>query len=205
MVGGVEESAGRERGATVVHRGHSYHELMIGGMGGRGVLMAGQLLVEAGASTYEHVLMFPNYSGAMRGTDSECTVILSHHEIWSPVVLHPQAVMVMSRALRGPFEERLTSGGAVLVDSTLVDGEASRSDVETFYIPATRVAQGLGSALAANLVLLGAYVELTGVFPIEYLEGAVERMMVGGRRESLLTTNLKALREGARLMAKYHG
>ena len=187
----------------MAQEGPSYHELMIAGLGGRGVIMAGQLLVEAGLSTYEHVLMFPNYSGAMRGTDSECTVILSNEKIRSPVILNPEVVMVMSASVLKSFEERVRPGGMIIVDSTLIPDKAGRDDVRAFYVLATKVAQELGSALAANLVLLGAYAEATKAVPLEALEGAVERMMAGGRREHLMPINIKALIEGARIVANY--
>ena len=60
-------------------------------------------------------------------------------------------------------------------------------------VPATRMADRLGSAKAANMVALGAYLQLTRVLPAEAVIAALERV---GEDRSLLELNMKSLRAG---------
>ena len=54
------------------------HEVIMGGIGGQGLLVAGQLLGEMAVSRYKHVLEYPLYQGTQqRGGSNECTVIMS--------------------------------------------------------------------------------------------------------------------------------
>lgn len=178
-------------------------ELIVSGLGGQGLLTSGWLLAEAAMSRYRHVLFFPNYGPMMRGGDSECTIILSDEEIGSPSVYNPTSAIVMSSAALSQLENRLKSGGMILLDSSIISAEVGREDLKVFYIPATKVAMELGGRQAANLVLLGAYVEATEVAPLELIEQTMEKRLKGSRGEALVPLNKSALREGARIIANY--
>lgn len=177
-------------------------ELVISGVGGQGILFIGRLLAEVATSRYKNVTYFPNYGAAMRGGDSECTVVFSEEEIASPLVFRPQTAIVMEEAALKQLEPRLRPKGKLFLDSSLVPGRVRRKNLKVFYIPATEAALKLGSVQVANLVMLGACVAGTGVFPLNFLYEALARRMAGTRRESLLELNRKALEEGARLGAE---
>lgn len=176
-------------------------ELMVAGLGGQGALFIGRLLAEAALPYYEHTLFFPNYGAAMRGGESECTVILAEEEIDSPVVMNPEVIIVLGPASLDKFQERVRSGGLLIVDATLTTSPVARDDLKVLRIPATEVGKGLGDRQVANLVLLGACLETTQVLPIEAVEVTLESRSVG--RELLLSLNKAALRQGARLAAEY--
>lgn len=178
-------------------------ELMVSGLGGQGLLTTGRLLAEAAMSNYRHVLFFPNYGPMMRGGDSECTIILSDEEIGSPAVYNPASAIVMGSGALSQLEKRLKSGGMIFLDSSIVSAKVSREDLKVFYIPATRLAMELGGRQAANLVLLGAYVEATKAVPLELVEQTMEKRLKGSRGEALVPLNKSALREGARIIADY--
>lgn len=178
-------------------------ELMIAGVGGRGVLTLGRLLADAGMSKYKHVVYFPNYGPAMRGGSSECTVILSNETISSPAIFRPKTVLILDITAIEEFEKRVSSGGMLVLDSTVINRRVERSDVDVFYLPATSAALEMGSAQVANLVLLGAYLEKTKAVSLDLIDKALDQRLTGGRRESYLPLNKKALREGAKLMTEY--
>ncbi len=187
-----------------------YFELMIAGIGGQGVLTIGRLLAEAGMKIYPNVLYFPVYGAAMRGGESECTVILSDEEIPSPAIHRPQAAIIMTEAtflapIFKEFEGRVEPGGTIIIDSSIVQNKVQRDDVKTFYIPASGVAQELGSHQVANFILLGAYLEASKAVPLPVVEKTLGETMAGSRRKGLLPLNKKALRIGAELMANYKG
>ena len=178
-------------------------QLMIAGVGGRGVLVAGRVLAEAAIAEYRHVLSFANYAGAVRGGDCECTVILSDSEVSSPIMMRPPTVLVLAGSALKLFEGRVLPGGNIIVDSTLVPERVGRQDVRAFYVPATAIAAGIGSRKIANLVLLGAYLALSQALAIPLVEAALERRMSGPKVAALLSSNKRAVHEGAQFMAGY--
>ena len=179
-------------------------EVTITGLGGQGALLFGQLLSEAGLSEYKNVGYFPQYATIMRGGESECTVTLSNEDIDSLLVFEPQAAVAMASPKLKVYEKRVKSGGLLLVDSSVISEKVEREDISVYYIPATKVSADLGDKRAANLVFLGAYLEITKAVPLEKIEEVLEGRMKGGK-EAMLSLNKKALREGARLIANYQG
>ncbi len=178
-------------------------QLMVAGLGGQGALFIGRLLAEAALSKYKNVNFFPNYGPAMRLGPSECTVTISDAEITSPVTMTPKAAIIMGAASLASFEARMAPGSMMILDSSLLRTKSKKRDVKVFYMPATETATKLGNMAVANLVLLGAYLEVSKVVPLEIVEATLERRMAGSRREDMLSLNKAALREGAKLMAEY--
>ena len=176
----------------------NYFEVTMSGLGGKGVLTLGRILAEAGMKLYDQVSYFPNYSPAMRGGESECTVIFSEKAIPSPLVFNPAHAIVMDIASFNTFESRLKSGGIMFCD-TSVSGKCGRDDISVFQVPASETAVEMGDLQVANMVLLGAYVGKAGSVPVETLEEALDTKFKGSRRESLLELNKKAVRKGAEL------
>ena len=172
------------------------HDVIMAGVGGRGVLMAGLLLAQAGMTEYGTVLWFPSYASTMRGGPCECTVILSNNSIASPMLSRAQAVIVMEASQAEPFENRVQPGGIAVVESTGLSEKMGRDDITTLYIPAVEKAVALGNAQVANLLLLGAYIETTRVVSPEAIDRVLENRLAGRGREQLLTLNKRALREG---------
>ena len=176
-------------------------QLMIAGLGGQGALFVGRLLTEAALTTYKNASFLPNYGSQMRLGPSECTVTVSDGMVSSPVVLAPNVVILMTASAMMNFEPKIAPGGLLVVDSSLVKTKSERKDLKTVYIPATDMAIKMGNTGGANLILLGAYLEISKALPLEALEAALDKRMAGGRRAHLLELNKSALREGAKLMA----
>ena len=63
------------------------------------------------------------------------------------------------------------------------------------------MAEELGSAMLANMVLIGALVAATGGLPLEAVEGALEAHLPE-RHRGLLEANRQALRRGAALVGQ---
>jgi len=178
-----------------------YFEVIMSGLGGKGVLTLGQILADAGMQIYKHVSYFPNYSPAMRGGESECTVIFSDNPVPSPLIFNPLHAIVMDPASLTTFEMRLKPGGIIFCDDSVVTNKVERTDIELYHVPASQKAVELGDLQVANMVLLGAYAGKIESVPVGMLERAVTKRFTGTRRESLLELNKKAVREG-NLMAR---
>lgn len=180
----------------------NYFEVTMSGLGGKGVLTLGRILAAAGMEIYDYVSYFPNYSPAMRGGESECTVIFSDNPIPSPLIYNPKHAVVMDTASFGQFEMRLKPGGTLFCDDSIMSAKGAREDIEVCDVPSSSEAVELGDLQVANMILLGAYVGKAGSVPLDALERALDSRFKGSRRESLLDLNKKAVRKGAELARK---
>jgi len=175
------------------------HEVIMAGVGGRGVLMAGLLLAQAGLPEYGNVVWLPSYASAMRGGPCECTVILSQDGIASPVLSRSQAIIIVEPGQLQAFEGRVRPGGIAVVESSGLSRRMQRDDVTAHYVPAVEKAVSLGNPQVANLVLLGMYLGLTGAVSPGAIDFVLEKRLAGRGREKLLDLNKRALREGVAL------
>jgi len=172
-------------------------EVIMAGLGGRGVLLTGMVLGGAALSLYPHVTFYPSYAIAKRGGECECTVIFSEEEIASPMLLRTQAAIILEASQFRPFEQRVRPGGIMVVESTGLKEKPERPDVKVFPVPGLEIALGLGDTLVSNFVLLGVYMGLTEVFPSRFIEAELERRFAG--RERALSLNMAAFRKGLEL------
>ncbi len=175
-------------------------EVMVVGLGGRGIQLLGRTLTEAGTLAYKHVTCLANYAPLTRGGASEATITFSDEEIRSPIMFRPRVLMLLSSGLVKKFESRMPPEGIVILDSSVIPEHFERTDIKVFPIPATRTATELGNQLVANMVLLGAYVGITRTIPPEVVEKALDRLL-GERAKELQGLNLKAVRAGMDLVA----
>jgi len=165
------------------------------GIGGQGILLMGQLLAKAAANQGFQVTWLPEYGVEKRGGDATCTVIVSEEEIYSPVVAHPQIMILMHSRMVPRFLPCLKGEGLLIVNSTLIDrGEITRNDVELVEVPAGEISQEIGSEKAANLVLLGVFLKHTGVLPLGVVEEELGTASKGKRHQ--LELNFQALDRG---------
>jgi 2-oxoglutarate ferredoxin oxidoreductase subunit gamma len=173
-------------------------EVIISGFGGQGALFAGQLLAYTALEQGLHVTWFPSYGPEMRGGTAHCTVILGDEEIGSPVVKNPTGIIVMNIPSLERYESLVKSGGQLVVNTSLVDRNPEREDIEVILVPANDIAEELGDKRLANLVLLGALMERMGPLTIKQIGESLDRHIPEHRR-NLLDANLKALAKGAEL------
>ncbi len=175
-----------------------YIDSFMAGIGGQGVLLMGQLLAKSAATQGLETTWLPVYGVEKRGGDATCTVIISDEEIYSPVVAHPQTMILMHSRMVPRFLPQLKEGGLLLVNSTLISREeVTREDVEVVEVPAGEMAREIGSEKVANLVLLGVFLKKTGVLPLEAVQEELKKTSPRGK-EKQLEMNLLALEEGYR-------
>jgi 2-oxoglutarate ferredoxin oxidoreductase subunit gamma len=167
-------------------------ELIVAGLGGMGVLVAGRLLAAAALSSYRHVSWMPTYGEARRGGLSDCTVILSAEEIASPILDQSACIMLFDSAQIKAFEPRVRPGGLMIVERASLRERPAREDIRMVPVPGMETAMGLGHLQAANLVMLGAYAELAGSVPAPSIEDELRRTYSG----ATLERNMKAFKAG---------
>ena len=172
-------------------------EIIIAGFGGQGVMAIGKTLTEAGLAENLHVSWLPSYGPEMRGGTANCCVIVSDEPVGSPVVTEADAVIVLNKPSLDKFERTLKPGGILLVNSSLIDKKASRSDVKAYYVSANEIATEVGNAKVANVVMLGAYIAASGIVQKESIIKAVAHML-GERKAHLVPLNEQAYDAGAK-------
>jgi len=87
-------------------------------------------------------------------------------------------------------------GGSLLLNASLIHDASSRDDVVVTAVRATETAEQLGDVRVANMVMLGAYAEHTGVLPLESLPDALKHVLPE-RHHQFIPLNVKAIEAGA--------
>jgi Pyruvate/2-oxoacid:ferredoxin oxidoreductase gamma subunit len=171
-------------------------EVVLTGIGGQGIQLAAQILARAATLEGRHVLYLGTYGGAMRGGNTDSTVIVGDEPIGAPpLVSRTWSAVAMHHAFWEPLRHKLRSQAVVVVNSTLFASALGREDVRRFDVPATQVATDLGNALTAALVLIGAYASLTGLVSSASLVEAMRQSVPPYRRQHV-EANERALRAG---------
>jgi len=169
--------------------------VIMAGFGGQGILLMGQLLCYAGMHQGLKATWMPSYGPEMRGGTANCTVTLSSERIGSPVNRHPSSLVAMNRASLDKFEDAVQSLGFLVINSSLIEREAKRSDLRIVRIPANQIAEEAGALQVANMAALGGYLAGKKSISLDSLIVALRRM-IPAHRQDLLALNEKALRRG---------
>lgn len=172
-------------------------DVIMAGLGGMGVLTAGQLLSRAALKIYKHVSYVPSYDTFRRGGLCECTVVLSDNEIDSPLLDQAQTVLTFAGSQVKAFESRVQPGGIMIVESAGLVDKPDRKDFKMLPFSGLDIAISMGDSIINNLILLGVYVELTKPIPAELVEEELDRKYSGGGER--LKRNKAAFKRGLEL------
>ncbi|MCI0496514.1 2-oxoacid:acceptor oxidoreductase family protein, partial [candidate division KSB1 bacterium] len=173
----------------------------IAGFGGQGVLSAGVVLAACAMNENLEVSWIPSYGPEMRGGTANCSVILSNSRIGSPLTTNPNVLIVMNTPSLDAFENCVIKNGLIIVNTSIVDREVKRKDVDVLYIPLTEIASKLGLTAAANMVCLGAYLEYTKIIDPKYLHDIIPYAM---KKKSMADINKKAVDEGVAYIKEHY-
>lgn len=171
------------------------NQILIAGFGGQGILFAGKFLAYEGLLEEKEVSWLPSYGPEMRGGTANCSIILSDTKIGSPIVTEPDLLVVMNLPSLDKYESATVKGGKIFVDSSLISRKVERTDVESYYIPATTLASENGLSGLANMIMLGYMIKKSGVIPFENIDRALAKV-VPAKKQELLGSNKKALELG---------
>ncbi len=172
------------------------NEIMIAGFGGQGVMAIGKTLAEAGMKEGKAVSWLPSYGPEMRGGTANCCVVISEEEIICPIVLEPTELIAMNLPSLLKFEPTVKAGGTIFVNSSIISEKVTREDVRAVYVPCLDIANELGNAKVANMVMLGAYIEAMGNLGTDTIKQMLVHMFTGPKAK-LVDLNIEALRRGA--------
>lgn len=175
-------------------------KILLAGQGGQGVLSAGKFLAESGLHEGKEVSYLPAYGPEMRGGTANCSVIISEQEIASPLCTVPDVLIAMNGPSFHKFVPRVKSGGTVIVNGSVSDCYAGREDVRVYDVPAGDLAMEAGDVRSANMVMLGAFIALTGAVKEGSIFNCLNEKFVG--KPHLLDCNRRAFEFGAAAVKK---
>jgi 2-oxoglutarate ferredoxin oxidoreductase subunit gamma len=171
-------------------------EILIGGVGGQGVILAG-ILLGAAATLFDNkkAVQTQAYSSEQRGGMAKAEVILADEPIADPQVRRPDILIALAQDAVNRHLPKIKPSGLLVMDSDLVK-EVGPGDFQTLAIPATSLAEkDLGNIVVANLILLGGLIKKTGLLSV----GAMEKAIAANVPPQAKDMNLKAFRRGLEL------
>jgi len=163
------------------------------GFGGQGILTLGLFLSQIGMRAGHHVSWFPAYGPEMRGGTANCSVNVCTDRIGTPLVDHPNVLVVMNQPSLDAFEKDVVDGGTIIVDTTVVEGRPDADRLNVVLIPASDIADEVGTPKVANVVVLGALCAATGSFDAEF---AMDTLKAVIKKRSLIDMNMTAFMRG---------
>ncbi len=132
------------------------YEIRFAGFGGQGIISAGRITGQA-AVIYDgkHSVLTQSYGPEARGGACAAEVVVDNRMVDYPILVQPEIAIIMSQDAYNTYGRDIRPGGTLIVDPDLLERE-ERSDVRVLEVPATRLAEGLGRKIVANVVMLGA-------------------------------------------------
>ncbi len=170
----------------------SREEIVIGGFGGQGIILAGSIVGKA-ASIFDgrNATLTRDYGPEARGGACRAQVTISDSPISYPYIENPSVLAVMSQEAYSKYAPGLGQDTPLLIDEDLVKPKKSTNN-KIFAIPATRIAQELGRTAVANIVMLGFLTAVTKSVSLDAMKKSVLTSVPKGTEE----LNMKAFERG---------
>ncbi|MCZ2856220.1 MAG: 2-oxoacid:acceptor oxidoreductase family protein [Candidatus Bathyarchaeota archaeon] len=171
-------------------------EIRIAGLGGQGVVLAGQILAKAAVYDGKHVVQTQSYGAEARGSAAKSEVIISDDTIRYPKVRQCDILVAMSQPALNQYLNNLKENGVLLVDKDMIK-TIPKLKAKIFQVPATSAAETeLKRRIYANSVMLGALTKATKIVSQKAIENAIENSVP----KEMLKENLRGFRLGLQLI-----
>ena len=166
-------------------------EVRISGYGGQGVVLAGLLLGKA-ASLYDNksAVFTQSYGPEARGGASCADVVVSTGSVDYPLVSKPDVLVALFQEAYVKYRPLLKPGGILILESDLV--QVTKDEIPHHSLPATKIAEGLGRKIVANVVVLGYLVGATGIVSRQAAEDSIRATV----KKQTIDLNLRAFEAG---------
>lgn len=176
------------------------YEIRLGGSGGQGLILAGLILGEASAIfDGKNAVQSQSYGPEARGGMSKSDVIISDEDIDYPKAHKVNFLLALTQQSFNGYLKDVVEEGTVLYDFDRVK-EVTKGNYKLVGLPIiTTATNGIGKTMVANIVSLGAIVELTSVVSKDAIEKALLARAPRGTEE----LNKKALYAGYELVKKF--
>ncbi len=158
-------------------------EIRMAGFGGQGIITMGRILGRA-CVLYDKgsAVLTEDYGPEKMGGWSKADLVISDDEIRYPLVERPDIFVALSQDGYDRFKETVNPEGQALFEKELVQPEKEWKPKTTF-VPALQTATELGKKVVANIVMIGALVEMTKVVSLEAARRAIMDSIPKGTEE----------------------
>ena len=171
-------------------------ELLLTGIGGQGVQLCAQVLARGAVIEGKHVMLFGVYGGAMRGMNTDATLVVGDGPLLSPPLLsHTSSAIGMHDKFWRPLAPKLRDGALVLLNDDTFDAPVDPVRYRVLRVPATERATALGHALGGSMVMAGAYAAASGMIGIDALIAGMHESVPSYRTQHVVA-NERTLRDG---------
>jgi 2-oxoglutarate ferredoxin oxidoreductase subunit gamma len=170
-------------------------DINIAGVGGQGSILAGVILGTA-AVTYDnkYAVQTQAYSSELRGGYAATWVIVSDRPVDFPRVTAPDILVAQAPDAIRRFAKSVKPEGLLIIDSDMVS-ETPAAIKRVFRVPATSLSRHtLKAPVVANMIMLGALWQATGIVSRQAFEKAIADSVPRGKDK----LNLEAFALGAR-------
>lgn len=139
-------------------------EMRFAGFGGQGIISAAMISGRA-AALYDgkNAVLTQSYGPEARGGACNANVVVSEDKIAYPEVVSPDLLVIMSQEAFTTFGKNIADGGTMIIDQDLVESTEVPANISLVEVPATRIAEGLGNKIVANVVMLGVISALSDI------------------------------------------
>ena len=177
-------------------------DIRIAGFGGQGIILAGIVIGKA-AALHDNIfaVQTQSYGPEARGGASRTEVVVSDEEVDYPKVQRPDIFVAMSHTALIAYLDDLKDAGTLIVDPDMITIEeimpfVKEHNIKLYTAPATRTASDeIGIRIVANIVMIGAIVEITKVVTEEAARAAIAESVPPGTEDK----NLAAFDAGVKL------
>ena len=171
-------------------------EIRIAGLGGQGVVLAGQILGRAAVYDGKKVVQTQSYGAEARGSAAKSEVIISDEKIGFPVVRRCDVLVAMNQTAFDKNKKDVKENGILIAEEDVV---ANADDVKAriFHVPFTKTAEAeFKSKMYANVVMLGVLAKVTALVSDEAMEKAIVDSVPNEAKQK----NINAFRLGFQLI-----
>jgi 2-oxoglutarate ferredoxin oxidoreductase subunit gamma len=168
-------------------------EVRFAGFGGQGIIKSG-IIVASAACIHggKNAVQTQSYGPESRGGACKSEVVISGEDIDFPKVVEPDVLVLMSQHAYNDYSGDVKAGGIVIMDPDMIPSEKELEGVKVYKVPATKIAEQLGRRIVANIVMLGAFVAITGLLDTNAIKEAIKENIPKGTEE----LNLAAFEKG---------
>ena len=167
-------------------------QLRFVGVGGQGVILAGEILAEAKIDDGGYGVKASTYTSQVRGGPTKVDILLDDSEILFPYANEGEIEFMIATAQVSydQFKNGVKEGGVIVVEPNLVTpSDEDRKKWRIYDIPIITIAkEEVGNVITQSVVALSITVEMTQVLDHEL----VKKIMLGKVPAKVHEANLKA-------------
>lgn len=176
-------------------------KIILGGSGGQGIVTLGRVLAYAGAERKLNVSFLPSYGAEMRGGYVYSMISFSSKELVSPVISRADYAVFMNENSFQMLSQYLKEDAWILWNSSLIN-PVRPSRKNSIGIPASEIAEKIGSVKVANMIMLGGLIKIlkNNDFPVQ--DRDIEFSLKELLKEDKNSLNHQAIAEGKRIVTE---